>query len=172
MRSSSAMTSPASSMSRSVSDSRARRRATSTMSRPSSAWSSSRWRSSRKCARASGTSAELPGHVLLGAVVLGVREDLLRRRVLDELAREHERRGISHARRLLHVVGDDDDRVALLELFDELLDLQRRHRVEGRAGLVHEDHVGLHGDRPRDAETLLLTAREPDAGVAEAVLHL
>ena len=32
--------------------------------------------------------------------------------VLDELAVEHERRAVGHARRLLHVVRDDHDRVA------------------------------------------------------------
>src|SRR3954451_20901938 len=172
MRSSSSTTRPASSMSRSISASRARRSAVSTMSRPSSAWCSSRSRSSRKCARVWGTSAELPGHVLLRAVVARVREDVPRGRVLDELAREHERRRVGHARGLLYVVGDDDDGVALLELLDELLDPQRRQRVEGGARLVHEDHVGLDGDRPCDAEPLLLAAREADPRVAEAVLDL
>src|SRR3954451_10560262 len=142
MRSSSAMTRPASSMSRWTSDSSARRSDTLTMSSPPSAWSSSRSRSSWKAALVWGMSAELPGHVLLRAIVLGIGEDLLCGRVLDELAREHERRRVGHTRGLLHVVRDDDDGVAILELLDQLLDAQGRNRVERRAGLVHEDHVG------------------------------
>src|SRR5947199_7016589 len=74
--------------------------------------------------------AELAGHVLLGAVVVRVREDLLRRPDLHELAVQHERGPVRHARGLLHVVRDDRDRVALLELVDQLLDLERRDRVE------------------------------------------
>ncbi|MDQ1174686.1 hypothetical protein QE430_002993 [Microbacterium testaceum] len=43
---------------------------------------------------------------------------------------------------------------------------------EGRAGLVHQQHVGRDGDRARDAQTLLLTTREAAAGLVEAVLDL
>ena len=45
-------------------------------------------------------------------------------------------------------------------------------RVDRRARLVHEDDVGLGGDAARDAEPLLLPAREGDAGLAELVLDL
>ena len=79
---------------------------------------------------------------------------------LDELAVEHERGAVGDARGLLHVVGDDHDRHALLELVDQLLDLQRRDRVERRAGLVHQDHLGFDRERARDAQPLLLAARE------------
>src|SRR5947208_8831796 len=172
MRSSSAITSSASSMSRCTRDSSARRRELETMSRPSSVWRSSRASSFWKCARAPGISAELPGHVLLRPVVARIREDVPGRGVLDELAGEHERRGVGDPRRLLDVVRHDHDGVALLELVDELLDAEGRHGVERRAGLVHEDHVGLDGDRARDAEALLLAAREAHTRVAEAVLGL
>ena len=53
---------------------------------------------------------------------------------------------VGDPRRLLHVVGDDDDRHPLLQLADQLLDLQRRHRVQRRAGLVHQQHLRV---RPR-----------------------
>src|SRR4051812_41370999 len=109
-------------------------------------------------------STELARYVLLRAGVLGRREDPLRRAELDELAVEHEGRLVRDARGLLHVVRDDDDRVALLELLDELLDAQRGDGVEGRARLVHEDDLGFDGDRARDAQALLLAAGEADAG--------
>ena len=67
---------------------------------------------------------------------------------------------------------DDDDRVVLLQLDDQLLDLLRGDRVERRAGLVHQQHLGLVGQRARDAEPLLLAAREAGAGRVEPVLHL
>jgi hypothetical protein len=59
-------------------------------------------------------------------------------------------------------VGDDHDRVTVLQLEHQLLDPRRGDGIEGRARLVHEQHVGLHGDRPRDAEPLLLPARQAE----------
>src|SRR4051795_13325440 len=132
----------------------------------SSAWSSW-WKWTRRSAMVPAASAELAGDVLLRARVLRAREDLLRRAELDQLAAEHERRLVGHARGLLHVVGDDHDRVALLELVDELLDLQRRDRIERRARLVHQDHLRLDGDRAGDAQALLLAAGEADPGGVE-----
>src|SRR5919202_3462338 len=148
-----------------------------TRSRPPSAEASSRARSSWKRCRVVAmagppASAELPGHVLLRAGVVRRGEDLLGGTMLDELAHEHERRRVRHARGLLHVVGDDDDRVALLELVDEVLDAQRGDRVERRARLVHEDDLGLDGDRTGDAQPLLLAAGQPDARPPQAVLDL
>src|SRR3954447_3158255 len=140
-----------------------------TRSSPPSACSWSRFRSATKWVRVA-ISAELAADVLLGPAIARLGEDLLRGRELDQLPVEHERRPIGHARGLLHVVGDDHDRVALLEVADELLDAQRGHRIQGRAGLVHQDHVGLDRERAGDAQALLLPAREPDAGFVEAVL--
>ena len=47
-----------------------------------------------------------------------------------------------------------------LQLADQLLDPQRRDRVERRAGLVHQQHLGIDGERTGDAEPLLLAAGE------------
>src|SRR4051794_5976773 len=145
-----------------------------TRSSPPSAWPSSSTSSAWKCWRTSWAMRlplpELARDVLLRAPVVRLGEDLLRLRVLDQLPVEQERRRVGDARGLLHVVGDDHDRDAVLELVDELLDLQRRDRVERRARLVHEDDVGFDRERPRDAEPLLLPAREPDAGRMEAGL--
>src|SRR5580693_702679 len=89
------------------------------------------------------SSAELAGDIFLGSRIAGRGEDLLRLSDLDELAVEHERGAVGDSRGLLHVVRDDHDRHAPLELLDQFLDLQRRDRVQGRAGLVHEDHLGV-----------------------------
>jgi hypothetical protein len=48
---------------------------------------------------------------------------------LDDLAEIHQRGAVGNARRLLHIVGDDHDRVALLEKFDQLLNLRGRNRI-------------------------------------------
>src|SRR5215831_9464108 len=77
--------------------------------------------------------AELAGHVLLGELCLGILEDLLRRARLDEIpgpaalgdVDREERGDVGDALGLLHVVGDDGDRVVRLELDHQLLDAAR-----------------------------------------------
>ena len=102
----------------------------------------------------------------------GLKNISLVERVLDELAVKEEARAVRHAPRLLHVVRDDDDSIALLELVEEGLDLGRGDRVEGARRLVHEEDVGLDGEDPGDAEPLLLAAREAQRGLVEPVLDL
>src|SRR4051812_47261674 len=91
-------------------------------------------------------SAEPARDVVLGHLVPGVREDLERRPFLDDVPRSvivhvHEHGPVRGPCRLLHVVGGDHDRVVLLELEHQLLDLERGARIEGGARFVHEDDV-------------------------------
>ena len=69
-------------------------------------------------------------------------------------------------------MGDDDDRVPRLDLVHQVLDLARRDRVQRRAGLVHEDHVRLDGERAGDAQPLRLAAGQAQARCLQPVLHL
>src|SRR3954453_13368260 len=176
MRSSSWTTIEANSMSWWLKASIVRSSVETTRSRPPRACcSSSRsscWKWERPEPVATESLPELAGDVVLRPRIVRVREDLVGVGNLHELAGEHERGLVRHARGLLHVVGDDHDRVALLELEHELLDLQRGDRIQGRGGLVHDDHLGFDRDRAGDAQALLLTSGEPDAGPAEPVLDL
>src|SRR5215468_10818644 len=108
-------------------------------------------------------SAELPGDIVLGQLLLWVLEHLLRRPHLDEVA---------GAPTPGHLHGDDGDGVLLLELHHQLLDAAGGDGIEGRARLVHEEHRRLSGDGARDAQALLLAAGEGEAVVLELVLHL
>ena len=47
-----------------------------------------------------------------------------------------------------------------------------RDRVERRARLVHQDHVGLDREAARDAQPLLLAAGERERRLLQLVLHL
>src|SRR3954452_23064903 len=116
--------------------------------------------------------AEPAGDVILRAPVGRRREDLAGVVELDQLAEIHEGGLVGDARRLLHVVGDDSDRVILGQLLDQLLDLGGRDRVERRTGFVEQDHLGPHRDGAGDAEALLLAAGERQAGGVELVLDL
>ena len=59
-----------------------------------------------------------------------------------------------------------------LECVDQLLDLAGGDGVQGGAGLVHEEDLGLHGQGPGDAQPLLLPAGEAEAALVKPVLHL
>src|SRR5215468_5216760 len=84
-------------------------------------------------------SAETAGDVVLGELVARIREDAVRLAHFDEVAEMEVRRPLRHARGLLHRVRDDDDRIALAQLFHEILDARGRDGVERGARLVHED---------------------------------
>src|ERR687891_1522676 len=60
--------------------------------------------------------AEAAGDVVLGALVARVGEQLPGDAELHQLSQEHEPRVVGHPGRLLHVVGDDHDRIAVLQL--------------------------------------------------------
>src|SRR6185295_7498600 len=131
-----------------------------------SKWCRSIW------SRSSPALAEPARDVVLGQLVLRGREDLRRGSELHQPPEPEERGLVRDARRLLQVVGHDHDRVILLQLVDQLLDPERRDRVERRAGLVHQQHLGLDRDRARDAQALHLAARQPEPALVEAVLDL
>src|SRR6185312_14790044 len=67
---------------------------------------------------------------------------------IEELNTIEEAGEIGPPARLLHVMGDNHDGVVFLELEDELLHPLGGDRVESRAGLVHEEHLGLIAQRP------------------------
>src|SRR6476646_607581 len=94
------------------------------------------------------TSAEPAGHVVLGQLLFGIGEDLDGVALLHYIAgvilgHVEEDRLVRRPCGLLHVVGHDDDRVALLDLRHQLLDLEGRPGVECGARLVHEDDLAI-----------------------------
>src|SRR5688572_6610257 len=116
-------------------------------------------------------SSVAPRDVVAGPLLARIGEDLIGRTLLDQDSQMEERRALRDARRLLHVVRHDRHRVAAAQLPDQLFDARRSDRIERRARLVHEQHLGVDRDRARNAQALLLTARERIAGLALAVLH-
>ena len=90
---------------------------------------------------------------------------------LGSLERE-ERGHVRDPRRLLHVVRDDHERVLVLQLVHQVLDLRRRDRVERRSRLVEQDHVRLDRDRAGEAKPLLLAAGEAEGALLEPILDL
>ena len=69
-------------------------------------------------------------------------------------------------------MGDDDDRVVLLQLKDQFLDLAGGDGIERRARLVHQDDRGIHRGGAGDAQALLLAAGKSVGALVQTVLHL
>src|SRR3990172_4902300 len=118
-----------------------------------------------------GVLPEPPGDVVFSALVLRVREHLSGGSVLYQDAaavfvHHHHHRVVRHARGLLHVVRDDDDREVTGEVSHEVLNLQRGDRVQGGARLVHQDDVRLRGQGAGDAQPLLLAAGQLQRALA------
>ena len=96
-------------------------------------------------------------------VVDGVGEQLGRRGELGQHAADPQDRDlVAELDRLVDVVGDEEDRLAELGLQAEelVLELLAHDRVDGRERLVHEHDRRVGGERPGDADALLLPAGE------------
>src|SRR3954454_9953271 len=119
-----------------------------------------------------GALAEAAGDVVLGLLGLRLDEDRVGVAVLDQLPEVHVGGVIRDARRLLHVVRDQHDRVVVLELGDQFFDARGGDRIERRARLIEQQHFRLDGDAARDAKALLLAAGEAVAALVELRPHL
>lgn len=117
-------------------------------------------------------SAKTPRQIIRRARIGRILEELRGGRVLHQLTQQKECDRIGDTRRLLHIVRNDHERAGLFELAGQLLHHQRRHRVECRGRLVHQQNVGLHGKCAGDAQALLLSTRKTQARLLELVLDL
>ena len=67
---------------------------------------------------------------------------------------------------------NDDDRHLGRQLGHQILDLRDGGRVDGGAGLVHQQDIGLHRKHARDAQTLLLATGKILGALLKLVLDL
>ena len=114
------------------------------------------------------------GEQTLRVLVLRRGEELLRRGGLDDLALEHHGDAIGEVGDDAHVVGDQDDRGAVLvaQVAQQLEDLGLNGHVEGGRRLVGDDHGRVERQRHRDDDALLLPTRELVRVVVDAALRL
>src|SRR5476651_1509165 len=103
-------------------------------------------------------SPETSGDVVLRAAVFRICENESRRIKFDHFTKIHERREIGYARRLLHVVRDDHNRIVVFQFVDQLFDLCGGDRIERRARLVQQDNLGFDRNCTGDTQPLLLSA--------------
>ncbi len=68
-------------------------------------------------------------------------------------------------------MGHHDDCVLLPELHCKLLYLPGGDGIQGTGGLVHEQHLWLHGQGPGDAQPLLLAPGEAQGVLFQPILH-
>src|SRR5581483_1230687 len=102
--------------------------------------------------------SESSSDVLFGLLLRRLGENLLRLVEFDQLTQQEESSELCHSSRLLHIMRDNYDGIALFELKDQLFDFPGGDGVEGRAGLIHQQDFRFDRQRASDAETLLLAA--------------
>ena len=103
-------------------------------------------------------SAETAGNIVFRAFVLGMGKDFLGVAKLHHFPHQEEGDIVGNTGCLLHVVGDDDHGVFLLEFFHQVLDFHGGNGVQGGSGFVHQKDFRFHRQGPGDAQTLLLSA--------------
>src|SRR5680860_610916 len=93
------------------------------------------------------------------ALALGVVEELLRRRLLDDLALIDEYDLVAHFPCEAHLVSNDDHRHPFArESAHDVENLTNHLRVERRGRLVEQHQFRLHGQRSGDGDALLLAS--------------
>ncbi len=97
----------------------------------------------------------------LGALVLRMVEELLRRVRLDDLALVHEHDAVGDLPGEAHLVGDDQHGHAVLgELHHGVEHLLDHLGSSAEVGSSNSMIFGIHAERARDRDALLLAARE------------
>src|SRR3954463_10158877 len=90
---------------------------------------------------------------------LRLAEELLRRRLFDDLAAVHEHHRVGHAPGEAHLVRHADHGHALArEVLHDFQHLVDHLRIERRGRLVEEHDLRPHGERAGDGDALLLSA--------------
>ena len=114
------------------------------------------------------------GEKLPRVLLFRIREELVHRRLLDDLAAVHHDHAIGEVGDDAHVVGDEHDGRAELVAAgaQQLEDLGLHGHVEGRGRLVGDDQPRVEHERHRDDHALLLAARELVRVVVDARLGI
>ena len=63
-----------------------------------------------------------------------------------------ESREFRHARRLLHVMSDNHDRVFLFQLENQVFNFGGGDRIKSRSGLIHQQHFRFYRQSARNAK--------------------
>ena len=87
-------------------------------------------------------------------------KDFLGISVFHHFAQIEEGCFVADAGCLLHAVRDDNNGRLLAEFADQLLDLGRRNRIQGRRRFVHQQDRWLDGHGTGNTQSLLLSAGE------------
>ena len=93
---------------------------------------------------------------------MGPAEDISLRRELDDLAEIHDRYAMGHVLDDGEIMADEQEGEAEIELqiLQQVHDLRLDGYIERRNRLVAHDQVRLGSKRPRDPDTLALSAGE------------
>ena len=113
------------------------------------------------CVRFGKVSVQNLAKELLGSIVYGIQEEVLRRTLFEDGAIVHEDDPVRHFTGKAHFVGHDDHGNAFAGQFDHdvehFLDC---FRIKGRGGFVKKNDLGLAAQGAGNGNALLLAAGE------------
>ncbi len=90
-----------------------------------------------------------------------VFEDLLRRTVGDQIALAHNIRAFTNGQRFTDVmVGDQDAKPAVAQVFNDSFDVDNRDRVNAGKRFIQKDKFRICGQRTRNLNTTAFPAGE------------
>src|SRR6266496_3359339 len=105
-------------------------------------------------------SAKPSTDIVFCLLLLWMCKDLGGRCKFDQFAGKEKTRKLGDTCCLLHVVRHDNNRVIILQLCHQFLNLQRCNGIERRCRLIHQQDLGLDCDGTSNTEALLLSTRE------------
>src|SRR5215471_3953619 len=82
-------------------------------------------------------SSEPARNVILGTLVAGIREDLVRRVKLDHSPIQKEAGLLRNSSCLLHIMGHNHDSVLRFQLKDQVFYFRSRYRIQRRSRFIH-----------------------------------
>src|SRR5262249_16786635 len=90
----------------------------------------------------------------------------------DQSTEVHESGVVRYPASLLHIVRYRHDRIFSFQFVDQFLDLGGGDGIERRTRLIHQNHIGLHGQRSRYTKPLLLASGKTWPRLVQIIFHL
>lgn len=102
--------------------------------------------------------SEFSGDIIMCFLMIRLRKYFARIAPLHQFAHIEKRGLIRDPRSLLHVMSHNDDCILFFQCQNQLFYFPRGHGIKSGRRFIHQKDVRFGGERPCDAQPLLLTA--------------
>jgi len=102
--------------------------------------------------------SEMSVYVITGKFLARIIEYSVDGPIFDKFSHIHEGNIVGNSLGLLHIVGDDNDRVVFFQFQDEFFNFSGTDRIKGGTGFIHQDYFWAKYYSSGNAKSLLLPA--------------